>query len=822
MTNNNFYCKTLNFAHVNIASLPNKIDYVHHFLLEHSVSILGITESCLMEGKHNEASITIPNYKPFRRDANFPLHKGICTYIRNDLVHCVKRRPDLEIPSVECMWWEVPSCPNKVLLGFMYRNPKHKLEYDEAWCDDFVQMMMKVSSGPSTTVLMGDFNINLMINQTEWIATTETFGLHQLINIPTRVEKRKDKITRTLIDHIYTNNPNDISKSFVSDICLSDHKPIICTWSGRIQKYQPSMEHTYVMYRSVKHFNEDKFCDDLCQAELDHLVLNSPDAESASSAWVTAFVSIVDKHFPLRKRRVKSIGLPDWLTPEIKEAMRKRDQLKKDKRRDDYKKQRNKVNDMITKSKIAFSNKIVTDSKDISQVWRAMNELSHVKRTKKSPGPNIKFSPEEANVHFLSAIDKILGSGSHFADCPTESTSDNLLPSYCKSKLKPTDSFKIPFLSVTDVIRLITKLNNKTTMGSDGLNSKILKTALPCIAVSVTILYNRCIEEHMFPSVFKEGKVIPLPKCRDASSLNDFRLISILPILSKPLEKHIHQHLLKYMEDNHLFYEYQSGFRPHHSCHTALIRLCNSWLEAINNHEVVGAVFLDLRKAFDLVDHNLLTGKLAHYFQDVDSVRFFGSYLSNRSQKTYINGSFSTPGYVKCGVPQGSILGPLLFCIFINDLPLHIKNKAEVNLDLFADDSSLSARNKDLQTVQHTLQNSLTDVSSWCKNNKMALNPQKSKSMVVATRQKHQLCPLTLTLTIGSESIEQVNVHRVLGVLIDDKFSWHDHIDSVLKRVSRNLFLLNKLSHCVNKEALKAFFLCALSLTHQLCIHTLV
>ena len=139
-------------------------------------------------------------------------------------------------------------------------------------------------------------------------------------------------------------------------------------------------------------------------------------------------------------------------------------------------------------------------------------------------------------------------------------------------------------------------------------------------------------------------------------------------------------------------------------------------------------------------------------------------------------------------------------------MPLFLRHKADVIMDLFADDSSLSTRSKDLHTVEHLLQDSLTDVSDWCHKNKMKLNSKKSKSMVISTRQKHQLQPLILTLRIGSDLNEQVKFHRVLGVIVDEKLTWHFHIDSILKTVSRNLFLLSKLWHYASIDALKAFF----------------
>ena len=192
--------------------------------------------------------------------------------------------------------------------------------------------------------------------------------------------------------------------------------------------------------------------------------------------------------------------------------------------------------------------------------------------------------------------------------------------------------------------------------------------------------------------------MIPLPKTNDLSEPNSLRPIPILPLLSKPIERHIHKHLLNFFTEHNLLCQSQSGFRPQHSCYTALAKLCDNWLSTINNSEVVGAIFLDLKKAFNLVNHNILLKKLSLYTANSPFVSLFKSYLELRSQSVYVNGEYSNEGIVRCGIPQGSILGPLVFSIYINDLPLHITSN-KVNCDMLADDTSLNTSDKDTDTV---------------------------------------------------------------------------------------------------------------------------
>ena len=191
--------------------------------------------------------------------------------------------------------------------------------------------------------------------------------------------------------------------------------------------------------------------------------------------------------------------------------------------------------------------------------------------------------------------------------------------------------------------------------------------------------------------------------------------------------------------------------------------------------------------------------------RDSDSLAFFSSYLEGRKQFVSLNCKSSNVGSLTHGVPQGSILGPVLFCIYINDLPICLE-KENVKCDLFADDSTIHAQGQSIDTVEMSLQNSLNKIDVWCNANQMILNSSKTKSMVITTRQKHQREPLILKLSVNSSKIEQVREHRVLGVILDQEMKWETHLTSLCKRLSRNLYLLSKLSTYANRDALLMFY----------------
>ena len=418
--------------------------------------------------------------------------------------------------------------------------------------------------------------------------------------------------------------------------------------------------------------------------------------------------------------------------------------------------------------------------------------------------------------------------GRHF--CVTLYIPSELLNQYCKSRLAKGNTFRIPLIAVHELEKLISDLKNSKSTGSDNISAYLLKLALPYVIEPLTYAYNLCINQNIFPSLLKDAKVIPLPKTKDVSDPTNYRPISILSVLSKPLERHIHKHLLHHLQSNELLVPSQSGFRPYHSCQTALTKMCENWLSAVNknNPSIVGAVFLDFHKAFDTVDHSILDRKLALYLGNHESTDFLRSYMSHRRQFVYVNGERSEYGTIKSGVPQGSILGPLLFSIYINDLPLTVSDsnskaiealskevtpcnseKQELSVvenDLFADDDSLYSSHKKIGVVEKSLQLSLNATSDWCKNNCMVLHPKKSKCIVITTRQKHQNGKLTLNLSVNNQSIEQVDQHRVLGVTLDSEFKWLPHLVNVMKLVSKNLYLLSQLRHYADTNSLLLFY----------------
>lgn len=323
------------------------------------------------------------------------------------------------------------------------------------------------------------------------------------------------------------------------------------------------------------------------------------------------------------------------------------------------------------------------------------------------------------------------------------------------------------------------------------------------ITPAISYIINQSIKTGVFPDKLKESYVIPISKAGDKQDPHNYRPISILSSISKIFERHIASQLHQFFDKTNIIHNTQSGFRRKHSCTTALVRLIDSWLEDIDSGKYVGAVFLDLRKAFDLVDHEILIHKLSIYNFSNSSMSLFSSYLLNRHQIIKSGAIVSDSLVLKSGVPQGSILGPLLFLLYINDITFETSPE---NIDLFADDGTLHEADRDIKVVEHKLQKSLTGINNWCKLNNMALHPLKTKCMVITSKNKHRLnSNLQLNILIADYPIQNVKSHKLLGIYIDNILSWNVQMTKLCSNVRSKIALLKRISGYLSDE-MKAMF----------------
>ena len=286
--------------------------------------------------------------------------------------------------------------------------------------------------------------------------------------------------------------------------------------------------------------------------------------------------------------------------------------------------------------------------------------------------------------------------------------------------------------------------------------------------------------------------------------MNNYRPISLLCVMSKILEKHVYNNVISYFNRNKLLVDNQSGSRSNHSCQTGLTKLVNSWYNSMNAGEVIGCVTIDMRKAFDLVNIDILLKKLKVYGFSDGSILWFKSYLKGRFQQVVVNDVVSESCPIEYGIPQGSILGILLFLIHINDFPLHVDNSS---VDLYVDDTTLYCSKVTVNDVTSSINKDLEDVSTWCDMNRLIVNEKKSKTSLICSSQKRTRLDIdSYNIVFNNDIIEYNQTQKILGVHIDDNLSWKNHVDYTCTKISRLIGLLNRLKYYVSKKVLVMFY----------------
>lgn len=317
------------------------------------------------------------------------------------------------------------------------------------------------------------------------------------------------------------------------------------------------------------------------------------------------------------------------------------------------------------------------------------------------------------------------------------------------------------------------------------------------LAKPICHIFNASIDKGIFPTSWKIAKVIPIRKnAKENLCAQNSRPISLLSVLSKILEKLITEQVKQFFRVNNLFTKFQHAYREGHSTATALTQMVDDCYNHIDNKKLVGAVLLDFSSAFDLLDHEILLEKLKSYGFSLLAVNWFESYLSGRKQSVFYNGSFSSLKELKCGVPQGSCLGPLLFSIFTNDLPLVLDHAKAV---MYADDTTIYFPAASADALTETLNAELNSVVSWTNANRLVLNVLKTKTILFGSNIKLKENP-KLKIVINSTTVSQVEDTKLLGVILDSTLKWSKHIEGMAAIMGRQLALIRSCSKYFPKD----------------------
>ena len=807
----------LAFFHMNIASLSKHKDELDTMLsmLDINFDIIGITETKIQKKKNPNFHIELEGFKCFSTPTESE-KGGSLLYISNQLN--TKPRYDLEkimykSKELESTFREIIQKNNKnLIVGCICRYPSMDLE---DFNDIFDHLLEKISKDNKRVYLMGDFNIDLIKTDSEpQIAryfdslTSNLFVPH--ISLPTRVTRH----SKTLIDNIFSNIEN-FNESISGNLTLSisDHFAQFLIIPHQTIK-NPKYHNLYK--RDMKNFDKIKFIDNVSNFQWQQILqLDEKDPNISFESFLNSLNSLIDEYLPERRVTKKDLSTnkKPWISSDIMKMINKRehlflkftrakDETIKQHYHDQHKALRNQIVSLSRESKKNYYQKFFSDNaNNLRDTWKGIKEIIKIKEKQ-------HFHPTSLYIDnkIINDPNSISNKFNEYFTSIAENLQKNIYNAgqgyhkYLKNKI--SNSFFIRPTNKDEILTTIESFQQGKSSGPNSIPDKILQLIKFEIAEPLSQIANISFETGIFIDKLKLAKVIPIYKNKE-SELNceNYRPIALLSNLNKIIEKLMYKRLYDFLDKYKCFYNRQFGFRSQHSTTHALISMTEDIRNALDNNLNITGVFLDFQKAFDVVDHSILLDKMNFYGIRGVANNWFKSYLSNRNQYVAINGVNSNVTHVPYGVPQGSILGPLLFLIFINDLHNSIKHSTVTH---FADDTNLIIRNKSPLTLSKHLNKDLSLLSKWLKSNKISLNAKKTELMIFESKWRKN--NFEYKIKIDGKKLIPSSYIKYLGLYIDKHLDWSFHSDIISSKLSRAVGMLAKLRHYVDNDQLRSVY----------------
>ena len=636
-----------------------------------------------------------------------------------------------------------------------------------------------------------------------------SYLLVPLIIIPTKINTKND----TLIDNIFTNQFNSQTITGNLTVNFSDrHLPSFAIFPKPNQNHLPKKHNIYVRGK-LEGEDKDNFLIDLAAIDMAREVIVDNDPDKSLDNLLTHTDRLTDRYIPAKKLTNKEFKqtVKPWITLGIRTSIRRKDKLfkkyinikhlpTKDIIHTEYKVLKNRINSLIYHSRKNYYTKYFNQySNNIKKIWIGIKDIINIK-TKDNNAPNCievdndmvtdnKQICNNFNQYFTTVADNILKKNK----TPILKTFDKYLPE------RNSNSFAFDPCTTNEVYLLIEQLNPHKGTGPNGIHSEILKLINHLISETLCKIFNMCITSGRHPDKLKLSHTLPIFKKGSRLLVSNYRPISLLSNLNKILEKIMHKRIYAFLERYEILYELQFGFRAGYSTTHALIHMTEAIRSALDSGSVTCGIFVDFQKAFDTVNHDILLKKLDHYgFRGVIN-SWFRSYLTDRKQKVVINGFESESKDLVHGVPQGSVLGPILFLIYINDLHRSIKYSTTYH---FADDTNLLHISKDYKSLQRKVNHDLFSLHKWLTANKISLNDGKTELIYF---RKSGIAP-TLNIKLHGKTLTPSKYVKYLGIYLDEFLSGNTQCTELTKKLNRANGMLAKARHYVPEPELKNIY----------------
>lgn len=758
------FIKSFKCFHLNIRSVKNKESDLCLYLeqIKQSFDAVLLTETWSTD---ETTVFRLPSYNTFYLNRSKSRGGGICILVKKEFTCELLQEFSLSTNDCEIMALKVEN----TLITVCYRPPSGSVSN---FLDNLEIIFEFSARNRFSLVCGGDLNINILKNDAvayKLNVLLKVYGLTNVIDIPTRVTTESS----SLIDMFFTNIDTDKIKAGVLTCDLSDHLPIFicCKQNVRkicqpIQKVQRISEHALLTFRER-----------IGLVDWD-VVLSINDANTSYETFLSILGSIYECSFPyVNVKRYKKIRKP-WVTLELMKRIQEKNKLYrrfiKSKDPDllrDFKKTRNCLDKDLKKARCDYySNLFQSADGRANLIWKRLNSV--LKRN---------ITPDKVNKVILNDVEltgKCLADAfnQYFVSISRSTAVHNDVENITRN----SSSVFLKPVSEAEVVNIIRNLKTSTAKDIDDFQIKPIKYTSDLLAPILTHIFNLCLSQAVFPRKMQVARVTALHKKGNKNDMANYRPVSILPVMSKVLEKVILQRFTDFEEKHSLLICSQFGFRKGLSTEFALLKQKETISAALEEGDLVLGLFIDYSKAFDHINHQILIKKLDRYGFRGNAAQLITSYLEYRKQIVHIDDCFSDLMPISSGVPQGSILGPFLFNIYINDVVSISPSAAFI---IYADDTSIFIRGSSADELVGEANFVLEKLSSWTEKNHLKINMSKTKSVIF--RSKNRKVTITQQISLNSTPIDIVPNIKTLGVVFQENLSWNEHIDTISSKLSQ-------------------------------------